>query len=83
MIQVIHKNNSPLILQDVSVFEGVATCSYGENQQFKKSVKLEGIGIMVTIIINVYIHVNREIPSFGSISRREILCYHSTLLVIW
>jgi len=27
------------------VFEGVAVCTYGENQEFKKFVKLEGIGI--------------------------------------
>jgi len=26
------------------VVEGVAICSYGENREFKKSVKLEGIG---------------------------------------
>lgn len=45
------KSQCHLILQNVSVFEGVAVCSYGEKQEFKKSVMLEGIGTVAILIL--------------------------------
>ena len=38
-----------MFLQVVSVFEGNAVCYYGDSQNYKKSVKLEGIGNVMCV----------------------------------
>jgi len=38
-----------IFLQAVSVFEGNAVCYYGDGQNYKKSVKLEGIGNVICV----------------------------------
>ena len=62
LINEILKSQCFLILQNVSVFEGVAVCLYGEKQEFKKSVMLEGIGTDYVITIDVYVVLLGKYP---------------------
>jgi len=44
--------------QAVSVFEGTAVCYYGDGQNYKKPVKLEGIGDQYYVLTTNYLSVD-------------------------